>query len=521
MGQPSASYLRLHVEPPPPSPPASLDSIPGIAGLCRAFDSATGWRLTCQPASQKAAADPVWTAALGDGRSTVGELCLSRARGESDAAPSIDQANASRLAAALAELMNAKLAAETALWQREAELAACVPVVSRSDEGQHLAARLEAILKAAAEALECQAAGLYVLDADTTQLKLRSAWGLPHLRLLEPPRLLSAAIGDLEALAGHAVVLEKAALAEVWSLPEAFPAALCVPVSTPAVPLGTMWLFSKQERPFSDAELNIAEVVAGRLAAELEREILLADGQQFHHYQRQLARARDLQEGALRRPTPLIEGFEVGGWALQSQQLGGAWFDWMRREDGLLTCAVGEAQGVGVAAALIAQTAGAALAAHGEQSGAPDELLQRINHTLWRQSAGDQFAGLCLATLDAAEGMVRSAWAGCPALLHVRRHSYELLFESAAWLGAEPEAAFPRREIVLQPGEALVLCTPSLGRVIQQPGHRLNTGTLATLMIDHLDESAVNLAELVRSCCESQAIDLDQVDRGALVIKRK
>ncbi len=292
MSNPPASYLRLHVEPPPASAQPSLERMPGISALCRAFESATGWRLECQAASEiNPAAQYVWSAPLDDGATLAGQVCLSRLRGENGGPSPIDQANASRLAAAMVELVNNHLAAETALWRREAELASCVPVVTRADEQEHLAARLENILKAGADALECQAAGLYLLDADTTQLKLRSAWGLPRTRLLQPPRLLSAAIGDLEALAGHAVVLEKAALAEVWSLPEAFPAALCVPVSTPSVPLGTMWLFCQQERPFTDAELNIAEVVAGRLASELEREMLLADSQHFQQYKRQLTRA--------------------------------------------------------------------------------------------------------------------------------------------------------------------------------------------------------------------------------------
>jgi hypothetical protein len=106
-------------------------------------------------------------------------------------------------------------------------------------------------------------------------------------------------------------------------------------------------------------------------------------------------------------------------------------------------------------------------------------------------------------------------------LLHVREDCYELLCEPAGPLGSEPDAVFASREIELQTGESLLLCTPSLARVIQQPAHRLNVATLATLLIDHLDASAFNLAELVRSCCESQAIDLDQQDRGALVVKRK
>jgi hypothetical protein len=333
---------------------------------------------------------------LGDGRSVAGQLCLTRSRGEGPA-KAIDTANASRLAAAIAELVNGRLLTETALWQREAELATCVPVVARPDEAELLAERLQAVLKAGVDSLGCHAAGLYVLDADTTQLKLRSMWGLPRAALLKSPRLLSAAMADLEALSGHAVVLEKAALADVWSLPESFPAAICVPVSTPSVPLGTLWIYSEGERPFSDAEVNLAEVIAGRLAAELEREMLLTDGQQTSQLKRQLAAAHHLQEGTAHRPPPLLEGWEVAGWAVQSQQLGGAHADWLPGPDGAFVCAAGEAGCGGLASALVARTVRAALAAHAEHDSRPHDLLAKVNQTLWRQSAGDQLSALCLA----------------------------------------------------------------------------------------------------------------------------
>ena len=77
--------------------------------------------------------------------------------------------------------MERVFAARHALRQREAELATFVPVVVRADETPSLATRLEAVLRGGAEAIGCQAAGLYLLDPATTELKLRSSWGLPTI----------------------------------------------------------------------------------------------------------------------------------------------------------------------------------------------------------------------------------------------------------------------------------------------------------------------------------------------------
>ena len=87
------------------------------------------------------------------------------------------------VALAIAGLLSEQARLRHALWQREAELAAGVPVAARPDDAVHLAERLAAILKGGADAVGCQAAGLYVLDETTTTLKLRAAHNLPHDRL--------------------------------------------------------------------------------------------------------------------------------------------------------------------------------------------------------------------------------------------------------------------------------------------------------------------------------------------------
>ena len=165
-----------------------------------------------------------------------------------------------------------------ALWQREAELAAGVPLAPQPQQSKHLAERLEAVLRGGAMALDCQAAALYLLDDATSQLKLRSCWGLPLDRLAAPPRPLQGSIADLEALLGHAVVLEDSDVMRHWRVPEDFPAAVCVPVSTPTMILGTLWVFSERKRDFNDRQTNILEIVAGRVAADLEARCCLARG---------------------------------------------------------------------------------------------------------------------------------------------------------------------------------------------------------------------------------------------------
>ena len=96
-------------------------------------------------------------------------------------------------------------------------------MVPHREEEKHSAERLEAALLAGAEAVGCDAAALYLLDEATTELKLRNSCGLPFDRLTALARPLQGAVADLEALLGHAVVLNDDSLMGTWKCPRIFP----------------------------------------------------------------------------------------------------------------------------------------------------------------------------------------------------------------------------------------------------------------------------------------------------------
>ncbi|MBQ7814296.1 MAG: GAF domain-containing protein [Thermoguttaceae bacterium] len=197
-------------------------------------------------------------------------------RSAQDLEPVVPWSNAVALAEALATTLGENYRWRTELVEREAELAvAATPNVEPTDESARLASRLRDVLKTGAKALGgFDAAALYLLDDETTKLKIRALWGLPTDRFLDPPRPLRGSRADVEALLGSAVVLNEAYLAEAWKAPEDFDCSLCVPVASETTILGTIWFFSNQKREIETRELETLELIAGRVVAELEKETL-------------------------------------------------------------------------------------------------------------------------------------------------------------------------------------------------------------------------------------------------------
>ena len=393
----STSGLRLHIEDHCEQEPSLGEATFGPIG--RAFEQATGWQLRLeQTPRDRARPGPQPLKGWSDPRDASSWPCR-RATTSRPAAPMLDLHQVRSLALAIGGLLGEINSLRHAVWRREAELAAGVPVASRPEGEAHLAERLEAVLKAGVEAIGGQAAGLYLLDEGTTELKLRATFGLPPERLLAPGRPLRGSVADLEALVGHAVVLEDTALLPHWRCPEDYPSAVCLPVSSPSIPLGTLWVFSEEPRDFTPQETNLLEIIAGRLAADLEREMLLAAGKQAKQRDKQLDVAARWMHDRLPSVAPLVEGYEIAGWTQAADEIGGDFHDWLVLPDGRVSLVVGDADGALLEAALSAATLQAATKSHAGYRHTAGELLTRINESLIAASPGDQrsVAGLCTA----------------------------------------------------------------------------------------------------------------------------
>jgi phosphoserine phosphatase RsbU/P len=515
----------LHLEAPDDQPPLHL---PQLESLCQAFERATGWTMGYDQGA--GALGEAWSATIDDGRGqTAGRLVLSAAppcrandgprskSGESPLQP-IDLQAARPLALAVGGLLGEVNRLRRALWLREAELAAGVPVTSRPATEPHLADRLESVLRGGAEAVGCQAAGLYLLDENTSSLKLRACWGMPRERLLAPPRPLRGAVADLEALVGHAVVLEDASLLPHWRCPEDYRGAVCVPVSSPSMPMGTLWLFSDEPRDFAPEETNLAEIIAGRLAADLEREMLLVAGTEAKSRDRQLEAATRWLEGRLPSVEPLLDDYQVAGWTQLAEGLGGDFHDWSVLPDGRLAVAVGDSQGGYLEGALGSTALQAALKSHASYRHTAEQLLARVNETLWTSSPGEHRASLAYALVEPDSGRLELGLAGEAAAIVIRGEDWEVFTPEAPALGQGSECRFSRMQSELMPGSVLLLISSGTRAAIDAAGLRIGEAALASLVSRHPRDSAAGLLGRLRRLLDHEGQLHD--DLTVLVVKR-
>ena len=176
------SYLKLVSDNATETLPEPSEDELALAGVRQAFERATGWRLEFDTDRTKhAQPNLMWSAPVNPGvGASPGHIRLFSIAAQSQATPSISLEAASGLAGAVGQMWGELIGARRALRAREAELASGGPLALRvDDKGLATSNQIQGVLRAGAEAIGCQAAGLYLLDSATTELKLRAVGDCP------------------------------------------------------------------------------------------------------------------------------------------------------------------------------------------------------------------------------------------------------------------------------------------------------------------------------------------------------
>ena len=506
-------YLRLHAESDSSEDASKLQSMCGLEAVCHAFSTTTGWALECR-ADGESLASARWSRPLGDGVQDIGQLALSPN-------PSVQNAlslqQVQPLAEAVGHLADEWIKAQSAIWQREAELAAGIPVTLQPEDQRELARRLESVLRGGAEAIGCHAAALYLLDDGTSHLKLRAAWQLAKNRFWQEPRPLRGSVADLEALVGHAVALEDTALLPHWKVPEDYPAALCVPVSTRSTPLGTLWFFSNRVRDFTPEQIHIAEIVSGRLVADLEREVLARESLHQRRSDNTFQALIRWQEELRPHLAPLVEGWQVAGCSGQKNNISDQFYDWCILPDGRIAVALGQAEGPPAEAGLSRVAVQVALRSHAAHPHEARQMLDLLNESLWTHSTGNRFASLFYAMIDPDMGRMQFSSAGQTHSLLCGGRILETLTQDNPQLGTDPDYRYSQETRMIAEGESLAVFSRGHVTALDEELRDPDECRIAELL-EQLEEATAE-EQVHAMAAELKAASLQQ-ERTVMVVRR-
>jgi hypothetical protein len=457
----TSSYENRYLKPiPTQSPPSIGDEVgfpPSLPDLLMAMGKMAGCAFYFSRTLEKTLPEQQFFPIRGKGDEPYGYLVVEYS---SEGTSSLSEEEIEPVVETLSEFLTENFRWQQSVKEQEAQIASNITLSQRVPNDRQLSIRLQSILKAGAKFIGCHAAGCYLLDEPTTHLKLRSSWGLPSGQLIDPPRPLEGAMADLEAMLGHVVVLEDDTLIEHWNPPECFPSSVCIPISTSTTILGTLWFFCNQSRDFTDQETNLIEIIAGRIAVELERESLMRSAWSNQQFRKGVDKADDF----IKRQLPVFAP-EIAGWTMVGQAnhscstIAGSFYDWLTLPNGQIAFAVGNA---GKAAdfqnALITTSMRTAWRSHAFYENQATRLMERVNETLWTSFLGEAAAQICMGTLELGNPTVVFTSSGNNRIVRLGEKLTSLDIPFPA-LGTTLTSKFHSQECELMPGERLLFLT--------------------------------------------------------------
>jgi serine phosphatase RsbU (regulator of sigma subunit)/anti-sigma regulatory factor (Ser/Thr protein kinase) len=246
---------------------------------------------------------------------------------------------------------------------------------------------------------------------------------------------------------------------------------LGVPLLIEGTVIGVLHVGSLTPREFREGDIELLQLVAHRVALEIERSRLAVQDQI----------AQTLQRSLLPHTLPQLPGVRMAARYLPASHetaVGGDWYDVLELGQRRLGLAIGDVAGHGMAAATFMGQLRSATRAYARDLEHPSELLAKVAR--FSEEEESRMATMIYATVNLHSWTVHFARAGHPYPLHLKRDgTAEFLSEAEGPpLGAGAPGAYDEQRLVLAPGETLLFYTDGL---IERRGERLTQGEEALM----------------------------------------
>ena len=244
----------------------------GFEQLAAEFEAATGWVLRFDESqSSRSRRETENSDSIPVGQISICDMSASWPADKNTAS----REKCDRLAERISHLFKERQNASLRLLQTESADdpfdVAKLPQPSRDSKQSYIDGLNELmaeLLDSCVRVAGAASAAVCLIDDESKHLTARFSQG--ELNWQGAARPLADCPADLEALCGAAIVMKDSASAKNWHCPIDCPSAVCLPISSATTLLGTLWVFGDKPQDVDDQTINLLEIIAGRIAAELE-----------------------------------------------------------------------------------------------------------------------------------------------------------------------------------------------------------------------------------------------------------
>ena len=405
-----------------------------------------------------------------------------------------------RALALLAQAVSEICEAQSNLSKRVRELDALYRLSSLLSSSAEPDELLQLALDLSIEVLGVDAGSIALVEGEgeTPDLRIRASWGLSERWISATQPLTRDGVLRAAAMRGDVIAIENLAvdpriLDHERVREEHVVSLLSTGLMDQGRPIGLIRLYTRAPRVFTHAEGELLRAIADHSASALTTATLRKLRAQDERLGRQVRLAASVQRRMLPRSVPQVPPFEIAAHYAPSLELGGDFYDFLEL-GGHLGILIGDVAGKGVPAALLMASVRASIRAFAQDLYHIDEVLERTNAALVRDTLDHEFATVWYGVVDPQTLRLTYCGAGhdWPLLIRVPRDravedsDVQRLTADGMALGIDPAQKYPKGMFQLAPGDVLVTFTDGLHDAINMEGRRFGGTRLRRTLVEVL-----------------------------------
>ena len=267
----------------------------------------------------------------------------------------------------------------------------------------------------------------------------------------------------------------------------------------------------------------VLDGLARQLALALESAALRDHIMAQRQLEREVALAQQIQASFLPATLPQPPGWDLAAYWHPARLVGGDFYDVVPLRGGnRLGLVVADLAGNGVPAALYMALSRTLLRSIAIRRTSPGSTLSRANELLQADARTVQFLTAIYAVWYPETGRLLLANAGHPPAVIARADGrLEWIADHGPALAVFPRARYPEREIVLQPGDTLVLYTDGLTEATDCYGIEFGSSGIEAVLQANSGCSAAEIILALRDALSAHVGGGEDLDDAAFVVLRR
>jgi phosphoserine phosphatase RsbU/P len=291
---------------------------------------------------------------------------------------------------------------------------------------------------------------------------------------------------------------------------------LCAPLIVNNECIGALELLNKKnDELFDDQDKHLSMALASYAALAINNARMADALIEQERMRKELELAREIQLDLLPADCDLTN-FPVKGMNVPALEVSGDFYDFFKRDDGLIYFNLADVSGKGMNAAMLMAKASSLLHHLAKSIDDPGELLARVNDEICETVSHGMFITIVSGFVDTTTCTIRFSNAGHqPPLFHHSSGEFEEIEAGAPPLGIVAGTEFPVSVIGLD-GGAVYLFTDGVTESVNEDKMLLDVGGLIKLIEDNSEvKASKRLEDIVAKICHPS---VDQHDDVTLMV---